>query len=214
MTVFLLLLTAYLMGFLTAIPVGATQIEIAKRALNNKFWAAWMVVLGSVSSDVMYGGVALFGVAPFLKSKSVVAWFELIGTIILWILVYFTLKEARKPQVLKVNHEILGKKHLSFVTGFGLAVTNPMMVFWWLLEVQFVIRLGLVDSFSPLLSALFLLFGGFGLGSYLTLLALVLYRVKKFVSNSTMRIIYYSMGIVLLLLSFYFFYHSVKYFAA
>ncbi|MEJ2048428.1 MAG: LysE family transporter [Calditrichota bacterium] len=213
MTVFLLLFTAYVMGFFTAIPVGATQIEIAKRALNHKLWAAWMVVLGSVSSDVMYGAVALFGLAPFLKNKLVVAWFELIGTLILWILVYFTFKEARKPHVLKVNHEFLGKKHLSFFTGFGLAVSNPMMIFWWLLEVQFVIHLGLVDSFSPTLSALFLLFGGLGLGSYLSLLASVLYWVKKFVSTTVMTKIYYSMGFVLLFLSFYFLYNSVKNFA-
>ena len=73
---FLVLLTAYLMGFFTAIPIGATQIEIAKRALNHKFWAALMVVFGSVASDVMYGGVALFGIAPLLSEKRFVAWFN------------------------------------------------------------------------------------------------------------------------------------------
>jgi len=58
------------MGFLTAIPIGATQIEIAKRSLNNQIPAALMVVLGSVFSDVMYGIIALFGVALFYRLKS------------------------------------------------------------------------------------------------------------------------------------------------
>lgn len=211
---FLVLLTAYLMGFFTAIPIGATQIEIAKRALNHKFRAALMVVFGSVASDVMYGGVALFGVAPLLSEKRFVAWFELAGGLILWILVFFTFKEAGKPHILGADHEILGKRRFSFLTGFILAVTNPMIIFWWLIEVHFVIRIGLVRSFSSGLSALFLLFGGLGLASYLSLLAMVLYWAKKFVSDSAMKKIYYSMGIVLLLLSFYFLWHSVKYFSA
>lgn len=209
---FLVLLTAYLMGFFTAIPVGATQIEIAKRALNHKFWAALMVVFGSVVSDVMYGAVALFGVAPLLSQKRVVAWFELVGGLILWILVFFTFKEAGKPHILGASLKILGKRRFSFLTGFILAVINPMMIFWWLIEVNFVIRIGLVRSFSPGLSALFLLFGGLGLASYLSLLTMVLYWAKKFISDSAMKKIYYSMGIVLLLLSFYFLLHSLKYF--
>ena len=74
------------MGFCAAVPVGATQIEIAKRSLNSHLRAAYMVALGSVSSDVMYGFIALFGVAPFLKEKIVVAVFGLVATIILWLL--------------------------------------------------------------------------------------------------------------------------------
>jgi threonine/homoserine/homoserine lactone efflux protein len=59
----------YFMGFSTAIAIGATQIEIAKCSLHNQLPAALMVVLGSVSSGVMYGFIALFGVAPFLRIK-------------------------------------------------------------------------------------------------------------------------------------------------
>ena len=65
METFLFLFFTYIMGFITAIPIGATQIEIAKRSLNNHLRAAYMVAAGSVSSDVMYGAIALFGVAPF-----------------------------------------------------------------------------------------------------------------------------------------------------
>ena len=213
MNIFLVLSAAYAMGFITAIPIGATQIEIAKRALNRKFLAAWMVIIGSVVSDVMYGGIALFGVAPFLKRKLVVALFELVGVIILWILAYSTFNKSGKANILNVNNGYLGRKRLALLTGFGLAITNPMIIFWWLLEVRFVINIGLVDSFSKTISALFLLFGGLGLGSYLLFLAAVLYRVKKYISNKAMKVMYKIMGFVLLLLSIYFLYHSVKYFA-
>ena len=81
------------MGFFTAIPIGATQIEIAKRSLNNRLQAGLMVVLGSVSSDVMYGFIALFGVAPFLRNLRVIAIFKLVGAAFLLILAFCTFRQ-------------------------------------------------------------------------------------------------------------------------
>jgi hypothetical protein len=40
MKTFLSFLLVYIMGFFTAIPIGATQIEIAKRSLYNQLPAA------------------------------------------------------------------------------------------------------------------------------------------------------------------------------
>ena len=84
------------MGFAAAIPIGATQIEIAKRSLNNQLRPAYMVVTGSVFSDVMYGFIALFGVAPFLKSKIVVAVSGLVSALILWLLAFLAFRKSKK----------------------------------------------------------------------------------------------------------------------
>ena len=189
------------MGFFTAIPIGATQIEIAKRSLNNHLRAAFMVVLGSVSSDVMYGFVALFGIAPFFDNRTIVAIFELIGTVILWILAFFTLKQSARPHLLDLNRSLLKSRRLSFVTGFSLAVTNPMMIFWWLIGVQIVRHLELVDTLTPTIALLFL---------FLSTLATVLHWAKKFVSNKAMQKVYLILGIVLILLSIYFLISSLK----
>jgi len=198
------------MGFFTAIPIGATQIEIAKRSLNDHLRAAFMVVLGSVSSDVMYGFIALFGIAPFFDNRTIVAVFELIGTVILWILAFFTLRQSARPQLLDFNRSLLKSRRLSFVTGFSLAITNPMMIFWWLIGVQIVRHLQLVDTLTPAVSLLFLFFGGLGLATYLTTLTLVLHWAKKFVSNKAMQKIYLVLGIVLVILSIYFLVSSLK----
>ena len=198
------------MGFFTAIPIGATQIEIAKRSLNNHLRAAFMVVLGSVSSDIMYGFIALFGIAPFFDNRTIVAIFELIGTVILWILAFFTLRQSAQQQLLDLNRSLLKSRRLSFVTGFSLAVTNPMMIFWWLIGVQIVRHLELVDTLTPTIALLFLFFGGLGLATYLSTLATVLHWAKKFVSNKAMQKVYLILGIVLILLSIYFLISSLK----
>jgi threonine/homoserine/homoserine lactone efflux protein len=209
MKTFLSFLLVYFMGFFTAIPIGATQIEIAKRSLHNQLPAALMVVLGSVSSDVMYGFIALFGVAPFLKNEIVIAIFELVGAVILWILAFFTFKEVAKPHIMDFTRSVLKNRRLSFITGFSLAITNPMMVFWWLIGVQVVRDLSLVNTFTPAISVSFLFFGGLGLASYLTVLAMVVHWVKRFLSNRVMRRIYFVLGLVLVILSFYFLISSI-----
>ncbi len=197
------------MGFFTAIPIGATQIEIAKRSLNNHLRAAYMVAAGSVSSDVMYGFIALFGVAPFLKEKLVVAIFGLAATVILWLLAYFTFRDGKKANMLELSHPTLKSKRIGFVTGFSLAVTNPMMIVWWLIGVRIIKDFGLVTDFSPRISVMFLIMGGLGLASYLFLLSNMLHWAKKFISNEIMKKVNYGLGVVLVLLSFYFLINSI-----
>jgi len=209
MNIFLFLLITYIMGFFTAIPIGATQIEIAKRSLNNHLRAAYMVAAGSVSSDVMYGFIALFGVAPFLKEKLVVAIFGLAATVILWLLAYFTFRDGKKANMLELSHPTLKSKRIGFVTGFSLAVTNPMMIVWWLIGVRIIKDFGLVTDFSPRISVMFLIMGGLGLASYLFLLSNMLHWAKKFISNEIMKKVNYGLGVVLVLLSFYFLINSI-----
>ncbi len=210
MDTFLFLLITYIMGFLTAIPIGATQIEIAKRSLNNHRRAAYMVAAGSVCSDVMYGVVALFGVAPFLSNKTVIAIFGLAATIILWLLAFFTFRYGAKKNMLDLTHTAIRSKRLSFVTGFSLAATNPMMIFWWLKGMKIIKDLNLVMEFSSSINLLFLLAGGLGLASYLFTLSNVLHWAKKYISNEMMKKVNFGLGFVLVLLSFYFLFSSLR----
>ncbi len=208
-TVFFLLIT-YVMGILTAIPIGATQIEIAKRSLNNHRRAAYMVAAGSVCSDVMYGFIALFGVAPFLKHKIVIAVFGLAATLILWVLAYFTFRDGSNKNMLELSNTAIKSKRISFVTGFSLAVTNPMMIFWWLIGMRIMRDLDLVTNFDTKITVLFLVAGGLGLATYLIALSNILHWAKKFISNEMMKKVNFSLGIVLVLLSFYFLFSALR----
>jgi threonine/homoserine/homoserine lactone efflux protein len=210
MKTFLLLLVVYSLGFLGAIPVGPAQIEIAKRSLHNHLRSAVMVVLGSISSDFMYGTIALFGVAPFFNSPKAVAIFELCGTVILWILAFLTLRQGAQPHSLGFNPHILKSKRIAFITGFSLSVVNPMMIFWWLVGVQIVRHLDLVDLFTPTLSLTFVLSGVLGLATYLVALAVALHWAKKFFSSKTTQKIYLALGIALIMLSIYFLIRSLR----
>jgi len=210
MSTFLLLLVIYSLGFVSAIPIGPAQIEIAKRSLNNHLLAAVMVVLGSFSSDFMYGVIAVFGVAPFFSSHKAVAIFELCGAVILWILAFLTLKEGTKTHLLEFTPSFLKSRRIAFITGFSLSVVNPMMIFWWLVGVQIVRHINLVDTFTPALAISFVLCGALGLVTYLTALAVALHWAKKFFTNKAMKKIYVALGLVLIMLSLYFLINSLR----
>ncbi len=204
MNTFLFLFSAYVLGFLAAIPIGPIQVEIAKRALNGHLRAAYMVCAGSVSSDAMYGAIALFGVAPFLGNKIVVAVFGLVATVILWLLAFLTLRDGRNTRMLEATHATLKNKRISFVTGFSLSVTNPMMIVWWLIGAKLMKDIGLVSRYDAKTSLMFLLAGGAGLISYSFTLSNILHWAKNFIPESTMKKVNYALGVVLALLSIYF----------
>lgn len=202
---------AYLMGFIAAMPIGATQLEIARRALNGFPASAVMLVAGSVISDAIYGIIALFGVAPFLQSPTVSAVFGIVNAGILIILGIWALIESKR----KVNEDIkikniLKKKNISFLTGFSLAVTNPIMIYWWLLGHRFISDFNLIEWGRNSSITVFLAAGSLGIGSYLLLLTFGVYKIKKFFSVRTIRKMTAYFGISLFLLAVYFFLKSIE----
>jgi threonine/homoserine/homoserine lactone efflux protein len=201
------------LGFITAIPVGGSQIEVAKRAIHGHLWSAWMVVLGSVSSDVLYGVVSLFGLAPFLEVHWVMATFNAVGAVVLWGLAFVTLKQSQKPHHLEMERSSLRRKRRAYLAGFSLAVTNPQMILTWLYGVALAKHLGLANPFPNGLKAVFIAGGAIGLGSYLTILAAVMHRLKHFIPIRALGKVYYWLGIALVFLSFFFVYNAIRYFS-
>ncbi|SDC75617.1 Threonine/homoserine/homoserine lactone efflux protein [Desulfurella multipotens] len=204
------LIVIYIMGYFTAIPVGATQIEIAKRAFANLTSASLMIVLGSAISDTMYGFIAFFGIAPFLKSETVMSVFWLLASIILFVLGMHTLINYKKTFSVSAQSDIIKNLKVSFVTGFSLAVTNPMMIFWWLAVYQIQKDIGLINGYTALDKVCFLFAGGFGIASYLVTLTFVLKWAKKFLSEKIEKRINIGLGIALLVFGLYFLVRSLR----
>ena len=205
-----LFLLAIGLGFVTAIPVGGSQIEAAKRAIHGHLGAALMVVLGSVSSDIMYGVIALFGIAPFLDIPWVMAGFSAVGAVVLWILAYMTLRESKKPHHVRLGMDSLKSRRRAYVTGFSLAVTNPPMILTWLYGVALAKHLGLARPFTTQAKAIFIAGGALGLGAYLAGLSLVMFRIKRFIPLKAIGRVYYWLGVGLFVLSFFFVYNFLR----
>ena len=208
----LLGLLAFGLGFVAAVPVGGSQIEMAKRAMGGHVRAAGLVVLGSISSDVIYGVVALFALAPFMERPGVLAAFDVVGALLLWGLAAVTVRESRRPHAVILGQASLASGPRAYVTGFSLAFSNPQMMVSWLLGVAVAKRLGLAEPFPAPAKAVFVAGGALGLGGYLALLGGIVHRIKHFIPVEALGRVYWWLGIALFLLSFFFVYGAVRYF--
>jgi len=212
MEYFLFVISAFMMGFIAAVPVGPVQIEVMKRSISGHLKSSFMVILGAFLSDIVYGAIAFFGIAPFLRERMVMAAFWLCGGVILIILGILTVRNSLRADKFDRDSKHLKKKRWAFIGGLSLSGTNPMMVLWWLLAARLFLDVGLIHDFTPKVAATFLIAGGIGLASYLVFLSLVLHWAKRFISERKIQHINLGFGIVLLLIAGYFIFTSLRYF--
>ncbi|MFC1501077.1 LysE family translocator [Elusimicrobiota bacterium] len=206
----LLIMLSFTLGFITSIPIGACQIEVAKRSLHNHLLSAFMVILGACAADIVYGIIALFGLTPFLRDKMTIAIFELACVVVLLTLAFFTLKQSAKPHITHMEVIILKSKRVGFVTGFLLALANPLMIFWWLVGANIIRDLGIIKMFNTTYSVIFISSAVLGLMTYLTTLAFILNWAHKFISHKTIQRVNFGLGTILVGLSIYFLISSLK----
>jgi threonine/homoserine/homoserine lactone efflux protein len=205
----LYVLGAYLMGFFAAVPIGASQLEIAKRSLNGYLYSAMMIGVGTTLSDGMYGAIAFFGIAPFLNDPFIIAVFRSVNSVILVILGIWAIRGSKyNPEKNDSSVALLKKRSVAFFTGFSLALTNPMIMLWWLIGHSFLSGTGLVDNENHIYIYVFLASGIAGILSYALVLSLGVYKSKKFFSDKSVRKITRSFGYALLSLAVYFAYLS------
>ena len=208
----MLFLFALGLGVVAAIPLGGCQVETAKRAVGGHLHAAWMVAFGSASSDLIYGAIALFGVAPLLEYPRLSMAFNTLGAVLLWVLAYLTYQQSRHPQNLALANPALKSRRWAYLTGFTLGFSNPPIVLSWLLGLSLARQMGLASPLTMTSKMVFLAGGTAGMGGYLSVLAVVLHRVKHSIPVHTLGRVYFWLGIALFCLSFYFVYGVAKYF--
>lgn len=201
----LLFLFAVALGAVAAVPVGPCQIETVKRAMNGHLRAAQLVVLGVASSDLIYGAIALYGIAPVLDIPGVLAAFDAIAVLICWTLAWLTWRYADEPRRLYREPRWLRSGRWSYATGFLLGMSNPPIIASWLFGVALAKRVGVAPTpFTAASKAVFIAGAVLGVASYLVALSLVTHRLRHAFSPRTMSAIYRWLAVALLGVSIYF----------
>ncbi len=204
-----LTVASFATGFASAIPIGATHIEIAKRSIVLRIKSAFMIILGALISDLIYGFVAMYGIAPFLRDRYVETFFWLIGAVVLIILGVSTIIYSDK-----VNDEKdkpLFKTNFSLLVGFIINTVNPSMIFWWLFCFELFKNIGIVHTATLSIKTAFVVSGIMGMGAYYSLFVIFIKKVgstgiiKKYESK-----INKVFGVLLIGLSVYFIYKAIE----
>lgn len=202
------LISAYLLGCLAAIPTGPVQIEVVRRSINGHLKTSFMVVFGAFITDVFYGSIAFFGIAPFLEKEKVMAVFWLAGGLLLTVLGIVSIRHSLRNEEISYTPDHLKKKRWAFLGGLSLSATNPMMILWWLSGVRIFKDIGLIEDFNTDIAVSFLAAGCLGLASYLVALSFFIFWAKKFISLRTLQKINLFFGSFLIFVAIYFIYTS------
>lgn len=207
----IIVIFAFLVGFLIAIPIGAVQIEVAKRAINNNLKSAYMVALGSVCSDIIYGMIASFSITSFLDDGKVKATLLFVSGILLAILSFLAFRDIIKKNIAlsQFSHKA---HHISIITGFTMSFTNPLMIVFWIVYVQFAYDVGIIPYYNTVYLLAFVLFSGMGLFGYLVLIAKILNRARKSLNPALVNKINIALAFILAGFSIYFLVRSIQLF--
>lgn len=160
-------LNGVLIGFLLAVPVGPIGILCIRHTLAEGRRSAVSTMLGAASADMIYGGVAIFGVN--LVSTFIMDHFQeirLVGGLVLIILGVKTFRSHITNGTRKLT---LNRHAGNFVSTFLLTLTNPLTLFAFAAAFA---GFGTVEESAPSGSE-FLVVGGVFLGSLLWFTSLV-----------------------------------------
>ena len=188
-------------GMLSMIPVGGVQLQVIKKSLIGHLRAAIMTALGSVTSDGVYGILVLFGFSAFMMKKGYQIALYSVGIALLTIILIKMHIDRNKP-----TQESTPKYHgrISFISGFSIAITNPGMLIWWIIGYHFFLNLALFREVTTAVKILFLVSALIGLGGYLIVVAIIVYKLKKSFSDKLLKRIHFFILAVLTFLILYF----------
>ncbi|HQJ71559.1 MAG TPA: LysE family transporter [Spirochaetota bacterium] len=196
------------LGFLSAIPIGAVQLQVIKKAIRGLRKPAIMIALGSGTSDLIYGSLTLFGLGGFLASARFQLVFYLLGTAVLSFLLYHSIREYRH-HVAAADIPPSGRKNehaVGYMTGFTLAITNPSIVLWWIVGFKVFLDLGLFSEATFILRLVFVISGVTGLVGYLLILVVVIHRRHRDIPDRVFRRMNLGLIILFVVLIAYFVY--------
>jgi len=193
-----LIISGFVMGLISALPVGPSALEIVRRGVCYGFLAAFLVALGTVTSDIVYSLLALFGVSNFLINNNIAQ--DISGGIaatVVAIYGVYIIYEANKNQNLSIEKS--EKKELpAYLSGLGLTIFNPFVLIFWAGVVSLVYGSSLVDG-SQFKAGIFIISAITGIIIWTLLLSYLASLGKIKLSQKFRRNIDVTIGIVLIL---------------
>jgi threonine/homoserine/homoserine lactone efflux protein len=208
----LMLVSAFIMGCIAAVPAGPVQIEVVRRSVNGHLRSSFLVIFGAFLVDLLYGIIACFGIAPIIEEKRIMVIFWLIGGGILIILGILILRHSLRTGEFDNAPSYLRRKRWGFASGISLSITNPALILWWLAGLRIFQDTGLIQDFTPFIAVSFLAACGLGLATYLVVMSLFLSWAKRFISLNKIRQLNMVCAICLFLIAGYFIFSSFEYF--
>lgn len=201
-----LILYGMTVGIALAAPIGPINVELIRRGIRDGFMHGWLVGLGALSADTMYAALIVSGLTPFADRPGLrVPLFLLGGAMLAWV-GWISLRNASRNDAPDENLNP-PKRGRSYVTGFLMAIFNPMGIVYWLsvgaaLVAEAVDRVG--QAGSPVLVIGVML----GILCWVTFISVLAQVSRRFVTGPGMRWVTGISGVIIIGFALWFFWQG------
>lgn len=133
-SIFEIILKGMAIGFLAAAPAGPSGVLVIQRTLNKGRWKGFLTGLGVSVSDAVYIFITMMClslVLGYLEDPDIALMVKLAGCVLLMVFGITTVRNnpLAKSKEITVKKESLGQFTL---TGFLVAIVNPLVVFFYM----------------------------------------------------------------------------------
>ncbi|MFD1738490.1 LysE family transporter [Bacillus salitolerans] len=118
------------LGLSLAAPIGPINAAQLDRGIKNGFFHAWLIGLGSVVADIIYMCLVYLGMVHFIEIPIVKAFLWSFG---FFVLTYTGIESMISAgQIGVTTRGEVESKIKTFLTGFLMALSNPLTILFWL----------------------------------------------------------------------------------
>ena len=195
------LLAGFIAGFVVSVPVGPVNLTVINQALRRGFGTAFLVGIGAMCAETVYASLMLWGHASILDAPRVVRAMRIIAVVVIagMGIRYLLFKSERVDDSADAARKLDERWHhpRSFFLGFGLTISNLMLVVVWATVVtllsahEWVIQ----TRASRMLCAMGVLGGG---STWFLLLAFFVSRAHRRVKDQTLTVLVRCCGVLFL----------------
>lgn len=132
-----LLVKGFLIGVIVSAPLGPVGVMCIRRTLNKGRWHGFLTGLGASVSDLVYALITAYGMSfvfDFINDADTMFILQVAGSVLLFIFGVHTFRSnphayRNKPmEKMRTIPITKGKLAYNSVTGFALAITNPLII--------------------------------------------------------------------------------------
>ena len=125
------LLAGYvLLGISLAAPIGPVNSAVINKGIQNGFWHAYTVGIGSIIADGFFMLLVYMGLYQFLNVPIIQIFLWLFGA---FILLYTGIESILKVDKISLSYNRTKEPLLHcFLVGFFMSITSPLSIMFWL----------------------------------------------------------------------------------
>ncbi len=193
-------------GVTLAAPIGPINVEIIRRGIRDGFVHGWVLGLGALSADTIYAALIVGGLTPLADRPALrVPLFFAGGLMLAWV-GSMSVRTALRGDTGDTGGRV-PRRGRSYITGFLMAVFNPMGIVYWLsvgaaLVADAVQRVGQVGSPILVVGVMF------GIFCWVTLVSMLAQVSRRFVTGAGMLWVTGISGVIIIGFALWFFWQG------